>query len=184
MTMLYISDIQMTELIARQVDAIGGTVYFVGGYVRNKLINTNILNKDIDIEVFGITREQLREVLANCGNLKEYGKSFGIFGLEGYNIDISMPRKERCVGTQHTDFDVTVDPFMTTYEAAKRRDLTINALMENVLTGEIVDNFGGLDDIQNKVLRHVNSETFIEDPLRVLRVAQFYSRFIDFTVAD
>lgn len=182
--MLYISDIHMTELIAKQVDAIGGTVYFVGGYVRNKLINPNIPNKDIDIEVFGITPEQLREVLANCGKLKEYGKSFGIFGLDGYNIDISMPRRERCVGTQHTDFDVTVDPFMTTYEAAKRRDLTINALMENVLTGEIVDNFGGLDDIQNKVLRHVNPETFIEDPLRVLRVAQFYSRFTDFTVAD
>ena len=184
MSMLYVSDIQMAELIAKRVDAIGGTVYFVGGYVRDMLINPDIENKDIDIEVFGITPEQLRHILSNCGELKEYGKSFGIFGLKDYNVDISMPRKERCTGTEHTDFDVTVDPFMTTYEASKRRDLTINALMQNVLTGEIVDNFGGINDIKNKVIRHVNSETFIEDPLRVLRVAQFYARFEDFTVAN
>lgn len=184
MSMLYVSDIQMAELIANRVDAIGGTVYFVGGYVRDRLINPDIENKDIDIEVFGITPEQLRHILSNCGELKEYGKSFGIFGLKDYNIDISMPRKERCTGTEHTDFDITVDPFMTTYEASKRRDLTINALMQNVLTGEIVDNFGGIDDIKNKIIRHVNSETFIEDPLRVLRVAQFYARFNGFTVAD
>jgi tRNA nucleotidyltransferase (CCA-adding enzyme) len=88
-----------------------------------------------------------------------------------------MPRRERATGTGHRDFDVDVDPFIGTREAARRRDFTINSMMEDVLTGEIVDHFGGRRDLDEGVIRHIDPSTFIEDPLRVLRGAQFAARF-------
>ncbi|MBQ6371613.1 MAG: HD domain-containing protein, partial [Oscillospiraceae bacterium] len=106
-----------------------------------------------------------------------YGKSFGVFALRGEDIDIAMPRRERAVGKGHRDFIVDVDPFIGTREAARRRDFTINALMEDVLSGEIVDHFGGRRDLAEGVIRHIDPATFVEDPLRVLRGAQFAARF-------
>lgn len=161
--------------IAKEVSTLGGRTYYVGGYCRDKYFG--VVNKDIDIEVYGITPNQLRNILDKFGARLEHGKSFGVFGVKGYNIDVSLPRRERCTGISHTDFDVTVDPTMSTYEGALRRDLTMNALMIDVLTDEWVDHFGGLDDLKNGIIRHVNTETFKEDPLRVLRVAQFAARF-------
>ena len=104
------------------------------------------------------------------------GESFGIYGIKGYSLDIAMPRREHSSGRGHKDFDVFVDPFLGTYKAAMRRDFTVNAIMENVLTGEIKDYFHGVDDIKNGIIRHVNEQTFKEDPLRVLRAAQFAAR--------
>ena len=112
-----------------------------------------------------------------------FGSSFGIYSLKGSHIDIAMPRKERAIGLGHRDFETFADPFIGTYEAAKRRDLTVGALMMDVLTGEIIDHFGGKSDLQNGVLRHVCAETFTEDPLRVLRLAQFAARF-EFSPAE
>lgn len=174
------SDETLAVDIAKEVSLLGGHTYYVGGYCRDKYLGTP--NKDIDIEIYGITVEQLRNLLNKFGERLEHGKSFGVFGVKGFDIDIALPRKERCIGINHTDFDVTVDPFMSTYEGALRRDLTMNALMLDVLTGEWIDHFGGLEDIKNGVIRHVNTETFKEDPLRVLRVAQFAARF-NMTVA-
>lgn len=163
--------------IAKEVKSLGGSTYYVGGYCRDAYIGFGTTNKDIDIEIYGISLEQLRNILDSFGERLEHGKSFGVFGIKGYNLDISLPRKERCTGINHTDFDITVDPSMSTYEGALRRDLTMNSLMIDVLTGELVDHFGGLSDIKSGIIRHVNSETFKEDPLRVLRVAQFAARF-------
>ena len=87
-----------------------------------------------------------------------------------------MPRTEKKIGHKHTDFSVSVDPYMSTKEASKRRDFTINALMKHVLSGEIIDHYGGLNDLNNKIIRHINDETFLEDPLRVYRAAGFASR--------
>ncbi|MBR6224458.1 MAG: HD domain-containing protein, partial [Firmicutes bacterium] len=84
---------------------------------------------------------------------------------------------ERAVGKGHRDFVVDVDPFIGTREAARRRDFTINALMENAMTGEIVDHFGGQEDLKAGIIRHIDPATFVEDPLRVLRGAQFAARF-------
>ena len=106
-----------------------------------------------------------------------WGASFGIYGLKGYGLDIAMPRRERATGRGHRDFQVSVDPFLGTEQAARRRDFTVNALMENVLTGQVLDHFHGLDDLRRGILRHVDSRTFPEDPLRVLRGAQFAARF-------
>ena len=94
-----------------------------------------------------------------------------------------MPRKEEARGQGHKDFDIFVDPFIGTEAAARRRDFTFNALMQDVLTEEIVDHYGGVEDLHAGVLRHVNDQSFAEDPLRVLRAAQFAARF-GFRVAE
>jgi len=161
--------------IADSVSKKGGKVFFVGGCVRDSIMGTE--SKDIDIEVHGIYTEVLEEILDNIGQKLEYGKSFGIYSLKGYSIDIALPRKESCIGNKHTDFKIDVDPFLGTLNAAKRRDFTINALMEDALSGEITDHFGGLTDLKNGILRHIDDTTFIEDPLRVFRAAQFAARF-------
>lgn len=168
-------DIELINELAKRVADIGGTVYLVGGSVRDELLG--IENKDIDIEVFGIHNVELRSILSSLGELQEVGKSFGVYRLKGYNVDIAMPRTERqTTGSGHKNFDIFINPFMSTDEASKRRDITINGLMKNVLTNEIIDHWGGLNDIDKKVIRHINSDTFIEDPLRVFRVAQFAAR--------
>ena len=174
------TDTEAAELIARKTAEYGGIVYYVGGCVRDGLLGFPV--KDIDIEVHGVPRGTLENVLGSIGEPMEYGSSFGIYGLKGLDIDIAMPRKERPDGMKHTDFIVEADPFIGTFEAARRRDFTINALMKNVLTGSLTDHFGGLADLNGKVLRHVDSSTFSDDPLRVLRGAQFAARF-GFTIA-
>ena len=174
-------EIGMAVQIARRAAAEGGTVYYVGGFVRDRL--RNVENKDVDIEVHGLSPVQLEAILDSLGERIAVGESFGIYSLKGCSLDIAMPRREESRGSGHRDFDVCVDPFLGTYKAAQRRDFTINALMQNVLTGEIVDHFGGLRDLEDGVLRHVNAGSFAEDPLRVLRCAQFAARF-GFTVAD
>lgn len=171
----------MAHEIALRVEEAGGSTYYVGGCVRDKLMGME--NKDIDIEVHGISPETLGAILDSLGKRTEMGASFGIYGLRGYGLDIAMPRKEEATGRGHKDFAVYVDPWLGTGKAAMRRDFTMNALMEDVLTGKVVDHFGGIDDLHRGVLRHVNSATFVEDPLRVLRGAQFAARF-GFTVAE
>ena len=169
----------IAKQIAEYVREAGGRTFYVGGFVRDRLLG--IENKDVDIEVHGIEPGALFELLKKAGEPLTYGKSFGVFALKGEDIDIAMPRRERATGTGHRDFAVEVDPFIGTREAARRRDFTINSMMEDVLTGGIVDHFGGRRDLDEGVIRHIDPETFIEDPLRVLRGAQFAARF-NFTI--
>lgn len=169
------ADEKKVKEIARKAENLGGRAYYVGGFVRDRLLG--LPTKDIDVEVHGIYPDKLREIVSSQGTVLEMGESFGIFSLKGTDIDIAMPRKETATGRGHRDFDVSVDPFIGTKKAAARRDFTVNALMEDVLTGEIIDCYGGLADLKNKVLRHVTDESFPEDPLRVLRLAQFSARF-------
>ena len=149
--------------IAKKVNEIGGAAYFVGGYVRDKLLG--IPNRDIDIEIHNINPEVLGNILKELGEVQSrtVGNNFGIYNIDGYDLDISLPRKEKATGKGHKDFEIVVDPFLSLEESAKRRDFTINALMEDILTGEIKDYFGGLDDLHNGVIRHIDDKTFIED---------------------
>ena len=165
------NDIRMARQIASRAEELGGRTYFVGGYVRDTLLQRE--NKDVDIEVHGIAPRQLETVLDSLGQRLEMGESFGIYMLKGYSLDIAMPRGE----------NDEPDPFTGAHEAARRRDLTINAMMQDVLTGEVLDFFCGREDLNAGVLRHVDAETFVRDPLRVLRTAQFAARF-GFTVAE
>ncbi|MBQ6719464.1 MAG: tRNA nucleotidyltransferase [Oscillospiraceae bacterium] len=179
--MSHLEDQKMARKVAQLVAEKGGRTFYVGGFVRDALIHRE--NKDVDIEVHGITPRELEGILDSLGQRLAMGESFGIFGLKGYSLDIAMPRKEAARGQGHKDFDIFVDPFIGTQAAARRRDFTFNALMQDVLTGEIVDHFGGVEDLKAGVLRHVNDESFAEDPLRVLRAAQFAARF-GFRVAE
>ena len=174
-------DLLMAYRIAERAAEIGGRVYFIGGCVRDKLRHCE--TKDIDIEVHGLRPSELEAILDRLGERIAIGESFGIYNLKGCSLDIAMPRREENRGLGHRDFDVFVDPFIGTFKAAERRDFTVNALMENVLTGEIIDHFHGLEDLQAGVIRHINDATFREDPLRVLRGAQFAARF-EYTIAE
>ena len=171
----------ISKRIAESVKSFGGNTYYVGGFVRDRLLG--IENKDVDIEVHGIEPDRLFLLLKDIGDPITFGKSFGVYSLRGEEIDIAMPRREHATGRGHRDFEVDVDPFIGTEAAAKRRDFTINSIMEDVLTGEITDHFGGRDDLSAGTIRHIDADTFIEDPLRVLRAAQFAARF-EFTIAD
>lgn len=178
---MHLTDMEMAKRIAEEVAKIGGCAYFVGGYVRDLLSGTS--GKDIDIEIHGLSPDELKGVLDSLGQRMDIGESFGIFGLKGYSLDIAMPRRESCRGSGHRDFDIFVDPHIGTLGAAKRRDFTINAMMQNVLSGEIIDHFGGQNDLKNGIIRHVDDDSFAEDPLRVLRAAQFAARF-KFSIAN
>ena len=155
----------------------GAKTFYVGGFVRDEILGKE--NKDIDIEIHNITEKDFIEISKNQNIQLDYvGKSFGVFkaNLEGEDFDFSFPRNEKQIGDKHTDFEITVDPFIGTDKAAERRDFTINALMKNTDTGEILDYYGGLDDLKNKVIKHCSNK-FSEDALRVFRAAQFSSRF-------
>lgn len=167
-------------LIAEKAAALGGCAYMVGGCVRDMLLSDEDAvmpdDCDIDIEIHGLTPAQVEEALDAVGERMEFGKSFGVYGLKGHNIDIALPRTETAVGTGHRDFKICTDPFIGVKKAAQRRDFTINALMKNILTGEIIDEYGGLEDLKKGLIRHVDDKSFGEDPLRVLRAAQFSAR--------
>ena len=172
-------DNPLLKKIAEHIAQAGGVALLVGGAVRDAFLG--LPAKDLDIEVYGIEVEKLEEVLSPFGEIDAVGKSFGILKIKNLDIDISVPRRENKSGLGHKGFEIMSDPFMSVEEAQTRRDLTINSLAYNPLTGEVIDNFGGLEDLRNKVLRHTSSQ-FAEDPLRVLRIMQFAGRF-DFDVA-
>lgn len=173
-------DFEMAGILAEKIEERGGRAYFVGGYVRDHILGKE--NKDIDIEVHGIEPSVLDEIIDSLGDRLEMGRSFGIRGIRGYSLDIAMPRTEKKSGLSHRDFDVSVDPYIGIEAAAARRDFTMNAMMQEVLTGKILDPFGGKEDLEKGIIRHVNDLSFGEDPLRVLRAAQFAARF-GFSVA-
>ena len=179
--MLPKKEYETAKKIAGAVDERGGTVYFVGGCVRDSLMGRECT--DVDIEVHGVSPETLEDILDGVGGRIEYGKSFGVYSISGTHLDIAMPRRESATGRGHKDFKIDVDPYIGVKNAAKRRDFTVNALMQNVLTGEIVDSFGGMKDLEKGILRHVFDDSFPEDPLRVLRAAGFSARF-EFEIAD
>ena len=174
-------DMQLAEKLALAVKAVGGCAYFVGGCVRDKLLG--IPCGDLDIEVHGILPETLERILDTLGHTRTVGLSFGIWSLDHTNIDVAMPRTEKATGKGHRDFKTFIDPYLPVELAAQRRDFSINAIMENVLTHELTDCFGGIEDLKNGVIRHVNDQSFTEDPLRVLRGAGFAARF-GFTLAE
>ncbi|HEX8097070.1 MAG TPA: HD domain-containing protein, partial [Pyrinomonadaceae bacterium] len=160
--------------LARQVREEGGRALLVGGCVRDRL--TGLQPKDWDVEVYGVEPARLRELLETLGRVNVVGEAFTVYKI-GAHLDVSLPRRERKQGRGHRAFLVEGDPHMSAEEAARRRDFTINAILEDPLTGEILDPYDGRQDIKQKLLRAVSTETFAEDSLRVLRAAQFAARF-------
>lgn len=167
--------------VIKAISSAGGTVFYVGGCVRDRILGKE--NKDIDLEIHEITLADLKEVLLQFGRVNEVGVSFGILKLEGLDVDFALPRKEIKVGDKHVDFEVEVDPQLGLTAAARRRDFTMNAIYENALTGEIFDPFNGISDLNNGIINLVNEDTFVEDSLRPLRAAQLAAR-LDLRVSE
>lgn len=161
--------------------AAGGRALLVGGTVRDALRGAP--SKDLDIEVHGLGVDTLLQVLGRFGSVNEVGRSFGVLKLRlaGWALDVGLPRRDSRVGTGHTGIRAEADPHLGVVEAARRRDLTINAIAWDPLARVFEDPFDGRGDLARGILRAVDPSTFGEDPLRALRVAQFAARF-GFTV--
>jgi tRNA nucleotidyltransferase (CCA-adding enzyme) len=165
---------EKVDALAEAVRVEGGRALLVGGCVRDLLMGRE--PKDWDVEVYGIEPAKLRTLLDRFGSVNVVGEAFTVYKL-GTDLDVSLPRRERKSGRGHRAFVIEGDPSMTIEDAARRRDFTVNAIMQDPLTGEIIDPFQGQQDIENKTLRSVSVGTFAEDSLRVLRAAQFAARF-------
>ena len=168
---------RICEDIARAAEDRGGRAFYVGGCVRDELLGRSCL--DTDIEIHGIDPGDLEEILSRIAPCREVGRSFGIYTLggEGSGIDVALPRREVSTGEGHRDYRIEIDPRAGEEESARRRDFTVNAMMKDVLTGEVLDFFGGREDLSLRRLRHVDEASFVSDPLRVFRAAQFCARF-------
>lgn len=160
--------------LAQTVRDAGGRALLVGGCVRDLLMVMR--SKDWDLEVYNLDPAKLRELLDRFGPVNVVGEAFTVYKL-GRDIDVSIPRRERKSGRGHRAFVIEGDPAMSIIEATRRRDFTINAILQDPLTSEIIDPFDGQRDINQRTLRVVSPDTFGEDSLRVLRAAQFAARF-------
>jgi tRNA nucleotidyltransferase (CCA-adding enzyme) len=174
--------------------------YIVGGFVRDLLLKQR--SKDADLEVYGLDAKALERLLKKLfpKSVNAVGKSFGVFKVrvkgQGSRVrgrthkpansqtrqllpelDVSLPRRESKTAKGHKGFSVHGDPEMPIREAARRRDFTMNAILFDPATREIVDPFGGVRDLKARTLRVVDPMTFADDPLRVWRALQFAARF-------
>ena len=160
----------------------GGRLLFVGGCVRDALLGKPAQSQidgstDWDCEIYGLSLDAVEKLLReDFSEVLTVGKSFGIFHLPEAHLDVALPRQETVNGVGHRDFSVEVNPFLSFEEASRRRDLTINSMGFDPLTGELLDPHGGKKDLEKKVLRATCPAAFVEDPLRGLRVAQFAAR--------
>lgn len=151
---------------------------FVGGFVRDYF--SGHPTHDLDIELYGVSSlEELETLLKPFGKLGLYGKSFGVLKLSygEYSIDFSPPRSESKSGFGHKGFEMVWFSDLDFASAARRRDFTINAVGYDPITKTLLDPFGGIDDLKRKRLRCVDPQTFVDDPLRILRAVQFAARF-------
>ncbi|MGZ9899168.1 multifunctional CCA addition/repair protein [Shewanella gaetbuli] len=150
--------------------------YLVGGAVRDKLLGLPIKDKD-----YVVVGSSVDEMLAL--GYQQVGKDFPVFLHPKTQQEYALARTERKTGTGYQGFSCDASKSVTLEQDLLRRDLTINAIAQSN-NGDLVDPYNGVNDINNKVLRHV-SDAFVEDPLRVLRVARFAARFhqLGFTIA-
>jgi putative nucleotidyltransferase with HDIG domain len=158
-------------------------LYAVGGRVRDefraRLDPTIPPPKDLDYVVSGLTVDELVERLRSVGRVNEVGASFAVVklsALEG-NADLALPRREQSTGTGHRDFVVQSGPDISIEEDLGRRDFRMNMIARRIGDDLIVDPFGGVRDIEARRIDIVSPQTFVEDPLRLLRAAQFAARF-------
>lgn len=162
---------KILQKIVKDISSNGGNAILVGGSVRDLFLNIQI--KDLDIEVYNLSLNELTKVLSNYGLVDFVGKSFGVLRLRGLDVDWSLPRRD----SSGRKPDVTVDPKMSFQDAFKRRDLTINSMGIDLETAELIDPFNGLNDLNESILKATDPEFFIQDPLRLFRVMQFIGRF-------
>jgi tRNA nucleotidyltransferase/poly(A) polymerase len=135
--------------------------------------------KDLDYVVTGLTLNELVERLRSIGRVDVVGASFSVvkFSTREGNADVALPRREQSTGVGHRDFDVQSGPDVSLEDDLKRRDFRMNMIARRISDDQIVDPFGGVADIEARRIDVVSRRTFVEDPLRMLRAAQFAARF-------
>ncbi len=160
-----------------------GTLFAVGGRVRDELRReiegAAVPLKDLDYVVAGVAAEDLQELLRRLGRVDLVGASFAVFKVtfEGRTVDVALPRRERSVGQGHRDFAVESGPHVPIGDDLARRDFRMNMIARALPSGEILDPHQGSDDIRARRIDILTPRTFEEDPLRMLRAAQFAARF-------
>ena len=155
-------------------------LYLVGGTVRDILRGAPIDSIDEDYVASRIALEDLTRILERFGSLNLVGRSFGVIKFTARSertVDISLPRTEFSTGPGHRDFDVRFDPSLPIERDLERRDFTMNSMAFHLGRGVLVDPLGGRDDLDRALLRVNRDDSFEEDPLRILRGAQFMARF-------
>lgn len=153
--------------IAKKIKEKGGTLYLVGGAVRDELLKREVHDEDYCVE--GLNANEFEELFPNAF---KKGKFFGVYDIE--NKEFALARKENKIGIGHKEFKIENGKEISIEEDLSRRDITINSMAKEVLTGKIIDPFNGKKDLNNKIIR-ATTEAFKEDPLRVYRVARFAS---------
>jgi tRNA nucleotidyltransferase/poly(A) polymerase len=175
-----VTPLEHAKAIAAAVGDAGGRALVVGGWVRDRLLSLPLPEKsNVDLEVFGVPAETLRALLERFGRVEAVGESFQVYKLG--DVDVSLPRRDSKAGRGHRGFVVTGDPQMSIAEAARRRDFTVNAISWDPLSAEYFDPFDGRRDLERRLLRMVDADTFADDSLRVLRAVQLAARF-EFTL--
>src|SRR6266511_902314 len=169
--------------LCEAVKQAGGRALLVGGWVRD--FARGVESVDYDIEVYGLEAPVLRSLIEAHGKVDAVGEAFTVYKVRlrererrrSFVVDVSLPRRESKTGRGHRGFVIEGDPWMSIEEAARRRDFTINAMMYDPLKDEILDPYGGREDISRGIIRVVDQNTFVEDSVRVLPAMQFAARF-------
>jgi tRNA nucleotidyltransferase (CCA-adding enzyme) len=176
--------------LARELKSAGGRAFLVGGWVR-ELVARRLRGEsgadfpmEYDLEVYHLPAEKLSEILARFGSVNLVGESFAVYrvcaplatGEASLTLDVSLPRRDSKVASGHRGFAVTGEPHLSFQDATRRRDFTVNAMLWDPLTSELLDFWGGEQDLRARLLRAVDPSTFVEDSLRVLRAIQFAAR--------
>jgi tRNA nucleotidyltransferase (CCA-adding enzyme) len=176
----------LQQQIEDYVRSLGLDAYVVGGAVRDELLG--IESKDADFLVLGIDHDQLRALLEPHGRVEDLEVAGQRVGLRLWprdkharklarsGIELAPPRRERSTGPGRHDFEIVVDASATVEDDLARRDFTVNAIARRLADGELVDPFGGQEDLENRVLRTVSERSFSEDPLRLVRGLRLVSQ--------
>lgn len=161
------SSLLTEQSFAEQIAANGGRVFRVGGCVRDKFMG--VIPKDIDFCIVGMVKKNFKLLFPDA---EEFGKSFPVFHLviDGVKCELAFARTERKVSSGYKGFKISSKPKVTIQEDLFRRDTTVNSIAMDCLTGEIIDPFNGIQDINNKILK-ATSHNFPDDPMRSLRLA-------------
>jgi tRNA nucleotidyltransferase (CCA-adding enzyme) len=160
-----------------------GSLFAVGGRVRDELRReiegARIALKDLDYVVTGVSAPDLEKRLKTLGRVDFVGASFAVFKVtvEGRTVDVALPRRERSVGTAHRDFEIESGPEIPLEDDLSRRDFRMNMIARSLPSGELVDPYAGQADIRARRIDVLTAAAFEEDPLRMLRAAQFAARF-------
>jgi tRNA nucleotidyltransferase/poly(A) polymerase len=175
----FILSLRQKSFIQSIINDFGGEVFAIGGVVRDLILNKP--NKDIDLIIRKVPIDTLITHLRKFGRVNVVGKSFGVIKFidnDGTDYDLALPRKEQPTGEGgYRGFDVQSDENLPIEDDIIRRDAKMNAMAININTGKFIDPLGGLKDIEKKQISAANPEAFSDDPLRMIRMVGFASRF-------